>query len=463
MAGDNGVHAAPDARGVFLNGGAISLGEVELPRGEGMTPRLAAMLRGLARVTAEACAVDRCSIFVPKGDILVPAMSQLATGAHQADLWQAFEALETKVGPDGPPIVMEVLGARRPRLVVSVPTDPGVPYEWKRFGIRTMLFVPLVRDDAVVGLMVLDTAAPSIGPAQRRRAGQLAHSITLAIDSPASTREMRSRLHSITLAIDSPASTREMRSRLRASETILSVGRTIGSTLELQEVVRRITREAAHAVRADSAGIYLMTETRDRMLPYAAYHMPKEILDTIRKRPILLKHFADLQTHWSADVPNDPSFQAPIFRQFPAKSLILAPLRAKDGVIGVLACAWWTRRHRVSREEISLMESLAGPAAVAIENARLYAKAAQAAVAQERVRVDKILHDTLRQTVFSMALKIEMALMGRPRLKASALRTALRSVKQDASVMMAQMREVLPPGKLGGAGRVMRRRSRARA
>jgi nitrate/nitrite-specific signal transduction histidine kinase len=186
-------------------------------------------------------------------------------------------------------------------------------------------------------------------------------------------------------------------------------------------------------------------------------------LDTIRKRPILLKHFADLQTHWSADVPNDPSFQAPIFRQFPAKSLILAPLRAKDGVIGVLACAWWTRRHRVSREEINLMESLAGPAAVAIENARLYAKAAQAAVAQERVRVDKILHDTLRQTVFSMALKIEMALMGRPRLKASALRVALRSVKQDASVMMAQMREVLPPGEVGGARPAARRRSRARA
>ncbi|PYM85552.1 MAG: hypothetical protein DME13_10435 [Candidatus Rokuibacteriota bacterium] len=405
MAGDDGVHAAPDARGAFLNGGAISLGEVELPRGEGLTPRLAAMLRGLARVTAEACAVDRCSIFVPKGDVLVPAMSQLATGAHRADLWQAFKALETKVGPEGPAILVEVLSGRRSRLVVTAPTDPRVPDEWKRFGIRTMLFVPLVRDDAVVGL----------------------------------------------------------RSRLRASETILSVGRTIGSTLELQEVVRRITREAAHAVRADSAGIYLMTETRDRMLPYAAYHMPKEILDTIRKRPILLKHFSDLQTHWSTDVPNDPSFQAPIFRQFPAKSLILAPLRAKDGVIGVLACAWWTRRHRVSREEISLMESLAGPAAVAIENARLYAKAAHAAVAQERVRVDKILHDTLRQTVFAMALKIEMALMGDARTKASALRTALRSVKQDASLMMAQMREVLPPGEVGGAGRVMRRRSRARA
>ena len=189
--------------------------------------------------------------------------------------------------------------------------------------------------------------------------------------------------------------------------------------------------------------------------------MPKEILDTIRRRPIILKHFQDLQTHWSADVPNDPVFQAPIFRQFPAKSLILAPLRAKDGVIGVLACAWWTRRHRVTREEINLVESLAGPAAVAIENARLYAKAAQAAVDQERVRVDRILHDTLRQTVFSMAMKIEMALMSKS--KSSALRTTLHGLKQDAAVMMAQMREVVPPGELLGFSRAVKRRRRVRS
>jgi GAF domain-containing protein len=394
----------------------------------------------LARVTAEACGMDRCSIFVRKGDVLVPAMSQLATGVPRLDHWQAFTGMETKAGDGTPPILAELLAGRRPRLLVDLPNDPRIPKDWKRFGGRSVLVVPLLRDDEVIGLMALDTRAPTIGRAQRRRAGQLARGIILAIDSPLSTREMRS--------------------RLRASETILSVGRTIGSTLELQEVVRRITREAAHAVRADSAGVYLMTENRDRMLPYAAYHMPKEILDTIRKRPIILKHFADLQTHWSADAPNDPAFQAPIFRQFPAKSLILAPLRAKDGVLGVLACAWWTRRHRVTREEISLMESLAGPAAVAIENARLYAKAAQAAVDQERVRVDKILHDTLRQTVFSMAMRIEMGLTGSR--KASALQSVLRAVKQDAALMMAQMREVLPPG-ASDVLRRARRRSRARS
>jgi GAF domain-containing protein len=376
----------------------------------------------LARATAQTCAVDRCSILLRRGDVFVPAMSQHADGVSRAGLWSAFQAVETKATEAAPDIVAAVVAGRRAELVADVPNDPRVPAAWKRFDVCTALLVPLVQDAEVVGLMVLDTRSARISPAQRRRAVQLAHCVTLALEGPASVREMRS--------------------RLRASETLLSVGRTIGSTLELQEVVRRICREAAHALRADSAGIYLMTEDRERMLPYAAYHMPKEILDTIRKRPIIIKHFQDLQTHWSSDVPNDPAFQYPIFRQFPAKSLILAPLRAKDGVAGVLACAWWTRRHRVTKEELSLLESLAGPAAVAIENARLYAKAAQSAVDEERVRVDKILHDTLRQTVFTMALKIEMGLDAR---RASELRAVLKGVKEDARLMMTQMREVLPP------------------
>ena len=75
--------------------------------------------------------------------------------------------------------------------------------------------------------------------------------------------------------------------------------------------------------------------------------------------------------------------------------------------------------------------------------------------------MDRILHDTLRQTVFSMAMKIEIALMGSR--KGSALRAALRGLKQDAAVMMTQMREVVPPGEMSGLGRMARRRRGARA
>src|SRR2546426_825541 len=167
--GTNGVHAAGAAAGPEVNGSVVALGEIEPPRGEGVKSRLATVLRVLARATAEACGVDRCSIFVPRGDVLVPLMSQFADGPARPELWQMFKALETKVALEAPGIVAAVLAARRPRLIVDVPHDPRVPADWKRFGAATLLLVPLVRDDAVVGLMALDTTAPARKPARPRR------------------------------------------------------------------------------------------------------------------------------------------------------------------------------------------------------------------------------------------------------------------------------------------------------
>src|SRR5216117_2903222 len=93
----NGVHAPSDATVRLLDGNVIPLGGIEPPRGEELTSRLATVLRVLARATAEACRIDRCSIFVPRGDVLRPVMSQFAGGTPRPELWEAFKALETKV------------------------------------------------------------------------------------------------------------------------------------------------------------------------------------------------------------------------------------------------------------------------------------------------------------------------------------------------------------------------------
>jgi signal transduction histidine kinase len=232
-------------------------------REEALTSRLAAALRAPARVSAEACGVDRCSVFLVKAGHLRPIVSQFAGGAFSGELWQTFKALETRLAPDPPVLLAELLRTRRAALVVDVPNHPGVPLEWKRFGATTALLVPLVRGDAVVGLSVFDTRGPAITRAQRRCARELA------------------RLHAFAI---------------------------IGAMRDPDQVVRR---------------------------------------------------------------------------------------------------------------------------------------AAQAAVDAERLRIDAILHDTLRNTVFSMAMRIELALTGKS--NPSALRAALRGLKHDAAVMMVQMRDVVPP------------------
>src|SRR5919201_6950075 len=179
-AGTNG-HATVGARGRFLDGSVVPLGTIEPPRGDEVTPRLATVLRVLARATAEACKVDRCSIFVPRGDVLQPVMSQFAGGTVARELWAVFKSLETKVQLEAPGVVAEVLAARRPRLIADVPNDPRVPTDWKRFGAAAVLLVPLVRDDTVIGLVVLDTTSSTIDARQRRRASQLGRGLMLAL------------------------------------------------------------------------------------------------------------------------------------------------------------------------------------------------------------------------------------------------------------------------------------------
>ena len=369
------------------------------------------MLRCLARTTAESCSVDRCSIFLAKDGWLVPVMSQFASGKVREDLWPLFLAL----GPsriDEVPAFAEAIRQRRPIVIRDA--------AWRTFAVTAGLVVPLFVDTAVIGVMVLDGDGP-ITRDQIRRARVLARNVALAIERPVSAMEMRS--------------------QLRAAETLLRIGRTIGSTLELQEVARRIARETAQALGADSAGVYLMSATNE-LEPFAGYHMPKELLESIRRQPVPVVNAHDLQTYWSDDVPHDPALQHPIFRQFPAQSLILAPLRAQQEVVGVLVCAWWTQRRALTPDERRLVEGIAAQAATAVLNARLYADAAQVAIAAERIRLDNLLHDTFRQTLFSIALRIERCLRAGQRM--STARPLIRAIKRDVGLMMEQFNQLLP-------------------
>lgn len=126
--------------------------------------------------------------------MLVPAISELATGRSDPTLWQAFTNLEVKIDRDAPAVVTEILTNRRPRLVTDLSREPGIPEPWKQFGAATILIVPLLRESAVVGLLVLDTAAGLIAAGARRRAGQLARGISVVLDEAGVPGERRSRI-----------------------------------------------------------------------------------------------------------------------------------------------------------------------------------------------------------------------------------------------------------------------------
>jgi nitrate/nitrite-specific signal transduction histidine kinase len=89
--------------------------------------------------------------------------------------------------------------------------------------------------------------------------------------------------------------------------------------------------------------------------------------------------------------------------QFNFQLLVYIPLSTKGRELGFFVLG----KHeagQLSPEELSLLNSIGSQIGVAMENARLYEQAEQAAIAAERHRLARELHDAVTQTLFSANL-----------------------------------------------------------
>ncbi|NCC36533.1 MAG: hypothetical protein EOM24_31650, partial [Chloroflexia bacterium] len=87
-----------------------------------------------------------------------------------------------------------------------------------------------------------------------------------------------------------------------------------------------------------------------------------------------------------------------------AAYLLLVPLAAPTGNLGLLALGRGTSGHAFSTENQSFAETVAGQIATAISNAQLAEQARRAAALAERNRVAHDLHDSATQSLYSLVL-----------------------------------------------------------
>jgi signal transduction histidine kinase/DNA-binding CsgD family transcriptional regulator len=116
------------------------------------TLELREVLRSLAEVTLEATGAGRVSLFLWSGDRLEPAV---ALGSRRDDrLWEAFREM--------PPVLLtaEQFAALAPGRALAIPdavSSPFVPDGWvDRFGLKSLLIVPLRAGGEPCGLMAVD-------------------------------------------------------------------------------------------------------------------------------------------------------------------------------------------------------------------------------------------------------------------------------------------------------------------
>jgi signal transduction histidine kinase len=92
----------------------------------------------------------------------------------------------------------------------------------------------------------------------------------------------------------------------------------------------------------------------------------------------------------------------------PMRTLIVAPMRARGEAVGVIS-VFGPEGHAFRPEESALLASIAGHAAVAVQNALLQRQAERAAAQEERRRVAQEIHDSVTQSIFSLIFTIGAA------------------------------------------------------
>ncbi|MBC7261673.1 MAG: GAF domain-containing protein, partial [Chloroflexi bacterium] len=123
---------------------------------------LTEVLKLIAQRTAEACQVHRCSIllFDEQRQRIQPLMSQYASGTTDKELWERFRYRTYAQRVEEVPILKRVIEDRQP-LVLQGSALSALPDAWtKPFGIHSLLIVPLVARDYVIGIMALDHVDP---------------------------------------------------------------------------------------------------------------------------------------------------------------------------------------------------------------------------------------------------------------------------------------------------------------
>ncbi|MEW5867634.1 MAG: GAF domain-containing protein [Chloroflexota bacterium] len=183
---------------------------------------------------------------------------------------------------------------------------------------------------------------------------------------------LRSLADQLTIAIRNISLYQSEQARRHLAETLYQVGRTLSSTLNLGEVLARVLKLLDEIVTADRSAV--MLRQGDELVFEAVQGFPDVPLDQarvqVRDDGIFGRIFRTQQPLAIPDVATHPDWQR--VEGLPqARSWLGVPLMRADQVIGALSLTRETFQP-YAPNEITLAQTFAGQASLALENAQLY-------------------------------------------------------------------------------------------
>jgi GAF domain-containing protein/anti-sigma regulatory factor (Ser/Thr protein kinase)/ActR/RegA family two-component response regulator len=284
------------------------------------------------------------------------------------------------------------LACQERRLVVTpnILTDsrfrlePDVQTYWASTPIRAAVAVPLLGSASILGvLIVADREARIFADEELRVLEMFAAQATVALDN--------ARLFL------------ESETRRRTAEALAEVGRVLSQALEPGEVAQRIADSVCGLLGCQASALFRLEPSSEDLVRLAVSGdagplgeqvvFPKGVgvvgLAVRAREPVVT---ADLLA--DPRVVLTPELRGRI-EQAGYRAVLVVPLLVQDRVIGALAVGDQGGR-RFDREQVQLAQSFADQAALALENARLYAEAKHAYEELLRAQSQLVRVETLR-------------------------------------------------------------------
>jgi signal transduction histidine kinase len=204
-----------------------------------------------------------------------------------------------------------------------------------------------------------------------------------------------------------------LRDKQERTVLILELLQAASSTLELDEVLRRVAEGIAAAAGVRYCHFYLLDE-RGLLVPHSGTHavpsqaaqqyflgwtidpganaFTREVLE--RKQPVAC-----------FDLEADPRIDQEATRAMGVKSVLAVPFVVRDRAVAMAIASTYDVHHEFTSEQIELAWGMANAVALVIDNARLHKQVRSLAVLQERERLAREMHDRLAQTLAYLNVK----------------------------------------------------------
>ncbi|MGB8644987.1 MAG: GAF domain-containing sensor histidine kinase [Anaerolineae bacterium] len=233
--------------------------------------------------------------------------------------------------------------------------------------------------------------------------------------------------------------------RAEQFQLIAEIGRNIASLLDTNQIMEQVTQLLSRVFHYYHVGIGLIEgdEVVYRIGAGVLWDDPHFGFKPQRLRIGMVGLSGWVAAHGQSllvpDVSQEPRYVE--MQGGATRSELVVPIIVKEQVIGVLDVQS-DQLNTFDSTDLAVVQSIANQTGIAIENARLYERAQELAVMQERTRLARDLHDAVTQTLFSASL-IADALPLSWESDPTEGRRLLKELRQLSRGALAEMRTLL--------------------